>query len=112
MKIAIPLFKERVSPHFSTAPELFVFLTRGRNVCSTSRLFFSDLSLVGKRRKIIGMGIEVLICGGIEEKNKTFFEERGILIIDNVVGEATDVLARFLTETREGRRDVKGKNND
>lgn len=55
------------------------------------------------------MGIEVLICGGIDRTNKAFFEEKGICVINNVVGEAMDVLVRFLTETVEGSSDVRGK---
>ncbi len=105
MKIGIPLFKDRVSPHFSTAPELFVFLTEGRDICSVSRFSISNLSLVGKRRKIVGMGIEILICGGIDRINKTFFEERGVHVIDNLMGKAMDVLACFLrggTERNKG----------
>ncbi|OPY62664.1 MAG: hypothetical protein A4E57_03936 [Syntrophorhabdaceae bacterium PtaU1.Bin034] len=55
------------------------------------------------------MGIEVLICGGIDGINKAFFEERGILVIDNAMGDAMDILGRFLSETREGNEDVTGK---
>lgn len=96
MKIAIPLFGQSVSPHFSTAPEVLVVTLDGREVGSASRLEFSKLSLVGKRRKLIGIGIERLICGGIDCATKGWFEERGVRVTENVMGDAMEAVQRLL----------------
>ncbi|MEO0248670.1 MAG: hypothetical protein ABIN58_03805 [candidate division WOR-3 bacterium] len=102
MKIAIPLFGQSVSPHFSTAPEVLVVTFDGRKVGSASRLEFSKLSLVGKRRKLIGIGIERLICGGIDCVTKGWFEERGVRVTENVMGDAMEAVQRLLTAWAEG----------
>lgn len=108
MKIAIPLFGKRISPHFATAPELLIVLVEGQTVYSTSRLDFSMASLVEKRRKIRAMGIETLFCGGIDNETKEWFEEKGIRVIENTMGEATAVLAGFLSEA--GWKDLPRRN--
>jgi predicted Fe-Mo cluster-binding NifX family protein len=99
MKIGIPLFGKRVSPHFATAPELLVVLVEGQTVYSTSRLDFSRVSLTEKKRKIRDMGIETLFCGGIDNETKGWFEQRGIRVIGNTMGEATEVISSFLRGT-------------
>lgn len=104
MKIGIPLFGKRVSPHFATAPEFLVVLVEGQTVYSTSRLDFSRVSLTEKKRKIRDMRIETLFCGGIDNETKEWFEQRGIRVIGNTMGEATEVVASLLMET--GRKDL------
>jgi len=101
VKIGIPLFGKRVSPHYSTAPEMFVVLTHGSTIYSTTLLNLAKLSLTEKRRKVISLGIEVIICGGIDETNREWLRQKGIRIIDNKMGEAMDVVSAFLTDQSE-----------
>lgn len=117
MKIGIPLFGKRVSPHYSTAPELFVILTHGNTIYSTSILNLSRLSLTEKRRKLIALGIETVICGGIDEATREWLRQKNIRVIENMMGEAMEVLSGFLlNETGRGnvpsqeRREAKGSN--
>jgi len=117
MKIGIPLFGKRVSPHYSTAPELFVILTHDNTIYSTSILNLSRLSLTEKRRKLITLGIETVICGGIDEATREWLRQKNIRVIENMMGEAMEVLSGFLlNEAGRGnapsqeRREVKGNN--
>ncbi len=96
MTIAIPLFGERVSPHFSTAPELLVVLAGEQSIRTMMRFHFSQASLSEKKRKILSLGVEILVCGGIDRATRGWFEKRGIRVIPNAVGEAEEVLANRL----------------
>lgn len=108
MKIAIPLFGKRVSPHYSTAPELFVILTHGNKVYSTTILNLSKLSLTEKRRKLITLGIETIICGGIDEATREWLRQKDIRVIENVMGEAMEALSDFLSSEME-KEDISSK---
>jgi len=105
MKIGIPLFGKRVSPHYSTAPELFVILTHGNTIYSTTILNLSQLSLTEKRRKLVALGIETVICGGIDEETSEWLRKKNIRVIENMMGKAMDVLSGFLLdEARSGNK--------
>ncbi len=93
MTVAIPLFGERVSPHFSTARVLLVILVQEQTVSSTMRLHFSTDSLSERKLKILSLGVEVLVCGGIDRGTEEWLEKRGIRVISNIAGEAGEVLS-------------------
>jgi predicted Fe-Mo cluster-binding NifX family protein len=96
MKVAIPLFKERVSPHFSTAPEALLVQTEGGRVCATWKIDLARLSPTERRVKLLGLGIETLFCGGIDETSRFWFERQGIHVEDNRMGDAMEMLTTHL----------------
>ena len=95
MKIAIPLFKERISPHFLTAPELLVVLANGWKISARIRLPFSTLSLAERKQKLHSLEVDILICGGIDWATKAGLERYGIRIIDNTMGEVGEILSHL-----------------
>lgn len=98
MTVAIPLFGERVSLHFSIAPELLVVAVEGRNVVSRMRFPMGASSLAEKKSKIISLGVDTLVCGGIDRATQDRLQRRGIHVIANVSGEAEDVLSDLLED--------------
>jgi predicted Fe-Mo cluster-binding NifX family protein len=103
MTIAIPLFGERVSPHFSTAPELLVVLAQEQTVFSMMRFHLATASLSEKKKKILFLGVDILVCGGIDRATQEWLQKRGIHVIANVLGEAEDVLPNLLGKLQENR---------
>lgn len=102
MTVAIPLFGERVSPHFSTARVLLVILAQERTVSSTMRFYFSTDSLSERKLKILSLGVDILVCGGIDRGTEEWLEKRGIRVISNTTGDAGKVLSELfgLTQRR------------
>ena len=98
MKIAIPLFGERVSPHFRTAPEILIVLCQEGNETSTLKFDISNLSLTEKKTKILSFNVDTIICGGIDSDTRQWFEHRGIEVIENVMGKAMEVFFNHLNE--------------
>jgi len=100
MKVAIPLFKDRVSPHFSTAPEMLLVQTEDGRVCATWKIDLARLSSAERRVKFLGLGIEALICGGIDRATRCWFEKQGIRVADNRMGNAMEMLNGHLNLTK------------
>lgn len=101
MKIAIPSFDQRVASDFSTAPELRVVVSHKGSVCCSWKMKVLNLSAMDKARKIVALGIDRLICGGIDEPTRTWLERRGIQVITDVTGETERVLKGLLEATSQ-----------
>ena len=104
MKVAIPLFKDRISPHFSTAPEALLVQTEGGRVCATWKIDLARLSSAERRVKFLGLGIEALICGGIDRATRCWFERQGIRVEDNRMGNAMEMLNGHLNVKEHSKR--------
>ena len=104
MKIAIPLFGDRISPHFATAPEALFVQTERRRVCTTLKINLERLSSTDRRPKFLGLGVQTLICGGIDETTRSWFEKRGVLVMADRMGKAREVLEQYLKETRKKKQ--------
>lgn len=96
MNIAIPLFKDRVSPHFSTAPEILIVLVERNKVYLVSRLNVTQLSAQERMKKIVSLGVDTILCGSIDGVSREWFRLKGIRIIENVMGDAMEALRDFL----------------
>ena len=96
MKVAIPLFENRVSPHFFTAPELLLAQIDRGTVCSTLKIQLEDLSPSLRKAKILALGLTTLLCGGIDGETRRWFERQGVLVKDNQMGDAMEILDRHL----------------
>lgn len=112
MNVAIPLYKGRVSPHFSTAPEMLIVLIKKDIIYSVTKLNFDKLSSTEKRRKLINLGIDTIICGGIDETTKEWLKHKGIHVIENVMGDAMDVLYTFVNKRVVDSSPFKGKTGE
>ena len=97
MKVAIPLFRDRISPHFSTAPEALLVQTEAGRICATWKIDLTRLSSAERRGKFLSLGIEALICGGIDETSRSWFEKKGIHVEDNRMGNALEMLLEHLS---------------
>lgn len=94
--VAIPLYGERVSPHFSTAPQLMVVVLQQERPNSTIILPLVQSSIVERRNKLLSLGVTTLICNGIDQATHGWLERRGVRVVDNIVGGVEEVLNRLL----------------
>jgi len=96
MKAAIPLFKNRVSPNFSTAQEVLLVQAEGGRVCATWKIDLTPLSVTERRVMLLNLGIDTIFCGGIDEMSHIWLGGQGILVIDNQMGDAVEILDKYL----------------
>ena len=98
MKMIIPLFKDRISPHFSTAPEALLVQTEDTGSISTWKIDLTLLSLPERKARILALGIDVICCGGIDRVTRFWFEKKGIRVEENCMGNAMEMFDGRLRE--------------
>lgn len=96
MKLAIPLFGPRVSPRLDHAPRLLLLTLEGGRVASREEMPLNFLTLRQRVEKLKELGVESVICGGIDESSKCWLIEQKIQVISLVTGEASRAVIDFL----------------
>ncbi len=102
MKVALPVWEERISPVFDAARTILV-------------LEIDDRRVVGRRllpccpdrpREVADLlrdaGVSVLICGAISREPASLLESRGIRLVPFIAGRVEPVVASFLDGTGVG----------
>jgi len=98
MKIAIPLFRNRVSPYFGSSSKVLLI-----EMESSTRYKEDILEIKGEgpmeiARRLVGLGVDRVICGGIEHYYKDWLIKKGVQVVDNQRGLARKI-ARNLFKT-------------
>ena len=96
MKVAIPLFKDRVSPRFDVCPEIWVIELRDGEVICQEKWPTASFNLQQRLDQLASKGVHKIICGGIDSFSMDHLGNMGIDVIHNVAGEAWDVLNLFM----------------
>jgi predicted Fe-Mo cluster-binding NifX family protein len=96
MKIAIPLFQNRVSPRFDFAPALMVATIENNQVVAREEISLKNYTLPQRSALLLDLAVTTLICGGIQGPITRSLGNKSIQVIAPVAGEATEVLECFL----------------
>ncbi len=96
MKIAIPIFGNRVSPRFDVCPEFWIIELRDGKIESEERQSVESFTLQQRLNHLSSLGVDKIICGGIDNFCIDHLGTRGIEVIHNVSGEAAEALNLFL----------------
>ena len=96
MKIAIPLFGNRISPRFDFSPEIWIIEVESGQVVRQERLPVAALELSQRLDQLALKGVSQLICGGIDMFCSSQLTGKGIDILHNVAGEAEIAVHLFL----------------
>lgn len=97
MKIAIPLFKDRVAPHFgSSAKVLLVEIVNG-TVKQEAKWEVGGEGGMDMARHLVNLGVEKIVCGGISRLHKQWLMDKGVLVEDNQKGDAREIIERILS---------------
>ena len=96
MKIAIPLFQNRISPRFDFSPELWMITVEDGEVVHQEKLPMTNLNLPQRLDQLTSMGVDQLICGGIDGFCLGQLGRKGIQVLSNIVGEAETAFNLFL----------------
>ena len=96
MKLAIPIWNDRVSSAFDFAHRiLLVDIEHGRET-KRSEIPFSPESDPEKVNGLKSLGVEVLICGAISRSLASQVRASGVKVLPYVVGQADEVLKAYL----------------
>jgi len=105
MKIAIPVWNERVSPVFDVAEKILIADVEGGIEKARSRYQLESTSPVARATEIGNLGIDVLICGAISRPLEAMITANGVGVIAQVCGNVDEILkaytsGRLLTSRR------------
>jgi predicted Fe-Mo cluster-binding NifX family protein len=111
MVIAIPLFHTRVAPRFDCSRVFLLAETDGHGRQTQRYVTFAAGSAQKRIEALCALGVNTLICGGIDTHTATLLSRSEIRVIAWVAGEAEDALLNYrsgeLTDRsiigREGR---------
>ena len=96
MKVAIALFGTRVSPRFDCAPAFRVIEANNGTITGEQTLNAETWNAVDRINKLRELGINVLICGGIDMFSAQKLNHCNVTTYSWITGEAKDALECLL----------------
>ncbi len=99
MRIAIPVFGDRVSPMFDAAKR-FVLIDAERTKTAVRReCRIETADAVKKAKHLIASGVNVLICGAISWPLELLLSSAGVRVIPHTCGLMEEVVGAFVDGT-------------
>ena len=96
MRIAIPVWKERVSPVFDVAKRLLVVdIEDSKEVTRVLKTLTED-QLTDRAQYVADLGIEILICGAISRPLDLILKTRAVGVIPHICGATEEILQAFM----------------
>ncbi len=96
MKIAVPLFGDRVSPYFGASAEILLVETHGKKISHEARINMETPDPGEIIRWLASSRVEQLVCGGIQRVHKEWLTHNGIRVVDNQMGPAKVLVAEMI----------------
>ena len=96
MRIAIPIWGDKVSPLFDTAARLMIVDVEGEGVKSRLEMPLEEQDISRRCFRIRGMDVDTLICGAISRPFLRMLLSSGMTIIPEISGNPEDVLKAYL----------------
>ena len=96
MKIAIPIFENRISPRFDCAPALVLYDITGQRAVGRKEISCEGWNDMERVSQLKGLGVDTLICGGLPNYLLGILTSGGIKVIPWIAGDTGEVLTLFL----------------
>jgi predicted Fe-Mo cluster-binding NifX family protein len=96
MKIAVPLFGNRISPHFGASSEILLVETQGAKVTRKSMIDFGTDNPGQMARRLVQAGVDRIVCGGIQRAHKQWLLDNGIQVMENQKGPAEKLVDKMI----------------
>lgn len=95
-KIAVPLFKGRVAPYFGSSSKILLVEMQDQSITAESTWEVEGEGAMEIARNLFDLGVENLICGGIQHRYKDWLTQRGVRVVDNQKGPAMEAIQNLL----------------
>jgi predicted Fe-Mo cluster-binding NifX family protein len=96
MRIAIPVFENRISPRFDCAPAFLLYDIAGEKVAARREIACPGWNDTERVSQLKDLGVNTLICGGLPNYLLANLTNNGIKVIPWVAGIASMALELFL----------------
>ena len=99
MRIAIPIWEDKISPVLDTASRLLVVQVKDQGEASRFEIYLDEQQISRRCLRIQGLGIDILICGAVSGAFYRMLMASGIDVIPGISGQAEDILDACLKGT-------------
>ena len=96
MKLALTVWRNRISPLFDSAREILIADIQGKRIAAMHMELFESESAFSRAARLEDLNVDVLICGGISDFYARLIEARKIDIVPFVTGTVEKVLEGFM----------------
>lgn len=96
LKIAIPLFGDRISPHFGASSTLLLVNVQEGKITDRRILDIGPQQPLELARRLVSLGAQQLICGGILYTHKQWLAANGVRVVDNQKGLAEALVTSMM----------------
>ncbi len=97
VRVAIPIFKSRVSPAFDSCTRVLLIDLEKKREIERRELYLEGLSLSERVTLFQKLHITTVICGGISDVLHNMLEGAGIYTITGIAGVVEKVMVAFLS---------------
>ena len=97
MKIAIPIWEDKVSPVLDTASRLLGVEFEDQEEATRFATFLDEQDISRRCVRICRLGVDTLICGAISRGFSNILEASGIHVVSGISGHPEDVLDAYLS---------------
>ena len=97
MKLAIPVWNDRISPVMDTARQLSMIELEKDRELSRSMESLNDIILPKRAHFLADLGVDVLICGAISRPLAESLIACGVTIIPWIAGDIDEVIEAFIS---------------
>lgn len=96
MRIAIPVFGNRISPRFDFAPLFGLYDTEGEKIIGSRNISCDGWGDVERATRLKELEVDTLICGGVPNYLLGILTNSGIKVVPWIAGTVDEALALFL----------------
>jgi predicted Fe-Mo cluster-binding NifX family protein len=96
VKVAIPVFENRISPRFDCAPALVLYDIAGERAVGQKEISCEGWNDTERVSQLKGLEVDTLICGGLPNYMLSVLTKSGIKVIPWVAGDTGEALTLFL----------------
>jgi predicted Fe-Mo cluster-binding NifX family protein len=97
MRIAVPIWEDKVSPVLDTATKLLITESGTQNKGPRFEVYLIKKDISQRCSFIRKLEIDVLICGAVSRPFSKILKASGIKVISGISGSAEDVLEAYLS---------------
>ena len=98
MKVAIPIWNQRISPVFDTARKLLVVTHENGKEKDRMEYDLAEFDFFYRVNRLLVLQVDVLICGAISKPLKDELTTRKIKVISHICGFVEEVFQAFCTD--------------
>jgi predicted Fe-Mo cluster-binding NifX family protein len=95
-RIAIPVFKSRVSPVFDSCARLLLVDLDQNQEIARNEILIEGLTEIDRLKMLKKSGVCTVICGGISDGFYKMISNAEIALINGIAGEVNQVLTAFI----------------